>query len=303
MAPRPSRRSMAASRFMQADIADNTRRAYLADLHHYTDCGCSIPTTVNELLWYLDERAGLDAVSTLKRRVMAIRYAHVIQGLASPTDDPTVKLVLRNFKRRYGSAQRQAKPLLRRELRKIIRSMNKTAKDLRDKALLLVGFAGAFRRSELIGLNIEDLERVEQGYLIKLRRSKTDQEQIGRIIAIPKIRNSLCPVTAIDRWLQAATIDKGPIFQRLARNGKPNGVRLCAAYVSSVLKSRLRAAGIKADDYSAHSLRAGLVTEAAKAGVPAWKIQQTTGHKTESMLARYIRDADLWTGNAAHAAM
>lgn len=299
MGSKHARNDRAIAHFTQANLTESTRRAYAGDLEHFKQLGGKIPADARMVARYLAECAGFFETSTLKRRVMAVRHAHLNMGLPSPTDDPSVKAVLRGIQRQYGRAQQQAKPILRRHLRKIGRHYTKSFRDVRDKALLLLGFAGAFRRSELVGLNISDLERVDEGFLIQLRSSKTDQERVGRTVAIPKVRSSLCAVTALERWLQKGDIKEGPIFQRLNRAGKPNGTRLDGAYVSLILKARLEAAGICSEDFSAHSLRAGLVTEAALAGIPAWKIRMQTGHKTEAMLSRYIRDADLFTGNAA----
>jgi integrase len=304
MATIRARNDRAIAEFTRANLTESTRRAYSSDLTHFKTNGGKVPATVTMVSRYLAQCAGEYAVSTLKRRLMAIRQAHVARSLPSPTDDPSIKALLRGIQRKNLCAQRQARPILQCDLRKICRRFTKSPLDLRDKALLLLGFAGAFRRSELVAVNVGDLERTDEGFLIQLRRSKTDQEGWGRTIAIPKVRGSLCAVAALERWLKEAEIDESsaPIFQRLSRAGKPNGCRLHAAYVSLVLKSRLAATGVNATDYSAHSLRAGLVTEASKAGVPPWKIQQQTGHKTEAMVSRYIRDADLFRGNAAAAA-
>lgn len=151
-------------------------------------------------------------------------------------------------------------------------------------------------------MNLNDIEWVEEGCLVHLRRSKTDQERVGRIVAIPKLRGSLCPVKALENWPTAASITHGPIFRRLSRTGAATKHRLDAGYVSILLKAHLDRTGIDSAEYSAHSLRAGLVTAAATAGVPSWKIRQQTGHKTDVIVARYIRDADMWTGNAASVA-
>jgi integrase len=292
----------AVARFTQARLSPNTRRAYNTDLHDFFHHGGKIPATPKQIVLYLAESAGWYTVGTLKRRLMAIRHAHVERGFQTPTSDPSIQAILRGIKRQYGTAQRQVKPLLRCHLRKIVKTMGQTPLALRDKALLLLGFFGAFRRSELVGLNVDDLEWVEEGCLVHLRHSKTDQEQVGRIIAIPRLRGSPCPVRALEKWLAVADIDHGPVFRRLTRSGTASKHRLDAAYVSLLLKCHLKRIGIDATDYSAHSLRAGLVTEAAKAGVPSWKIRQQTGHKTEAMVSRYIRDVDLWAGNAAAAA-
>jgi integrase len=169
----------------------------------------------------------------------------------------------------------------------------------RDKALLLIGFAGGFRRSELVDLNAADIESVRQGIIIHLRRSKTDQEGAGRKIGIPFGRTRHCPVAGIERWLTRSGIAQGPLFRPVDRHGFISDLRLSAEAVSLVLKERVAAAGFDPSGYSGHSLRAGLATSAAQSGVPAWKIRQQTGHASDAMLVRYIRDGELFTDNVA----
>jgi integrase len=303
MTERRTTKRMTAADFEHGNLSANTRRAYAADIKHFRKHGGKIPTNADAIIAYLADQSGWLSVATLNRRLMAIRQAHTAMNLPSPLDDPRINSVLRGIKREYGTAQHQAKPVLRRHLRKMLKPMGKSPLDLRDKALLLLGFAGGFRRSELMALNIDDIERVKEGFYIRLRGSKTDQEKKGRTVAIPQLTSSLCAVAAVERWLRYSHIDDGPIFQSVSRSGKPTGIRLADGYVSVILKQRLTAAGIDASDYSAHSLRAGLVTEATKAGISTAKIMAQTGHKSFAMLSRYIRDADLFAGNAARAVM
>lgn len=286
----------------EATLAKNTKLAYASDLKDFLRSGGKIPATPEMLITYLMECGGWFAYSTIKRRLISIKKAHQEQKYFSPTEDPKVKALLRGIKRKYGCAQRQAKPVTRDNLRCIVSTLDNSARDARDKAILLLGFAGAFRRSELVFLDVEDIEIISEGLLINLRRSKTDQEQRGRMVAIPKVRSRLCAVRALIQWLKIADIQDGAIFQSLSKSGTPTGKRLDAGHVSSLLKRKIGEIGKDAKKYSAHSLRAGLVTEAAKAGVSSWKIRQQTGHKTEAALARYIRDVNIWDGNAAVAA-
>jgi len=286
----------------EASLAKNTRYAYASDLKQFIKWGGRIPCSAAAVESYLMHRAYDLSVATLCRRVMAIRNAHVERGLRSPTDDPEVKKVLRGIRRQFGVAQKQAKPLTRKLLRRIVRSMDHSPIDRRDRALLLLGFAGGFRRSELVALDVEDLEPTEEGLMVRIKRSKTDQEQRGRLVAIPLLGGRLCPVTALEKWLKSARIKAGPIFRSFDRGGGLTALRLDGGYVSQVVKDRLEALGIDPKSYSAHSLRAGLVTEAARAGVPSWKIRQQTGHRSEATLARYVRDAELWQNNSALAA-
>lgn len=167
--------------------------------------------------------------------------------------------------------------------------------------MLLIGFAGGFRRSELVGLDVEDVEPVKQGIIITIRRSKTDQLGIGRKIGIPYGRGRHCPVVSLENWRERAGIDEGPIFRPVTRHGRVRPIRLSGEAVSLVIKECLGAAGINPAQFSGHSLRAGFVTSAAQAGVSSWKIREQTGHKSEAMLARYIRNGEMFLDNAAGA--
>ena len=172
-------------------------------------------------------------------------------------------------------------------------------KGLRDRALLLLGFAAALRRSELVGLDVEHLERVREGLVVNLVRSKTDQEGGGRRIAVPYGRSQACPVTAVNNWLRVAGIDTGPVFRSVDKAGAVAIGRLSAQSVSLIVKRSACAIGLDSASFSSHSLRAGLVTSAAKAGVSISKIQAQTGHRSLAMLARYVRDAKIFENNAA----
>ena len=156
-----------------------------------------------------------------------------------------------------------------------------------------------FRRSELAANNCTDIESVRQGVVIHVRRSKTDQEGIGRKIGIPHGRTRWCPVTALNDWLECARIEDGPVFRPVDRHGRVQGQRLSGEAVSLVIKERVAAVGLEPNEFSGHSLRAGLATSAAAAGVSSWKIRQQTGHASDAMLARYIRDGEMFVDNAA----
>jgi integrase len=191
--------------------------------------------------------------------------------------------------------------LLRADLFTALDTLGQTIKDDRDRALLLIGFAGGFRRSELVGLDCGDVGRVPEGIVLLLRRSKTDPEGNGRKIGIPFGRTRHCPVTALDRWLKRAELITGPVFRRVDRHGRVLSQRLSGEAVGLIVKARLEAASIDPSGYSGHSLRAGLITSAAQAGVPTFKIRQQSGHASDAMLARYIRDGEMFSGNAAGA--
>ena len=167
--------------------------------------------------------------------------------------------------------------------------------------MLLLGFAGGLRRSELIGLNCDDVVLVRQGIEIILRRSKTDQYGAGRKIGIPHGGGRWCPVVALEQWRAASGITEGPMFRPIDPHHRVATKRLSGEAVCLVVRERVQAARINPKDYSGHSLRAGLATSAAQAGVSTWKIRQQTGHASDAMLSRYIRDGDLFLNNAAGA--
>jgi integrase len=177
--------------------------------------------------------------------------------------------------------------------------MGDRLKDLRDRALLLIGFAGGLRRSELAAINLIDFERVRDGIILTIRRSKTDQDRRGRKIGIPFGRNIRCPVRALENWLIAARIEEGPVFRPLDRHGRVSAGRLSGEVVSLIVRDRMGAAGFDPTEYSGHSLRAGFATSGTRAGVSTFKIRQQTGHASDAMLSRYVREGELFLGNAA----
>lgn len=207
---------------------------------------------------------------------------------------------MRGIRRKLGSAQRQAKPLLREDLFRVLDALGESMKDARDRALLLIGFAGGFRRSEIVALDCGDVERVRQGLIVTLRRSKTDQEGVGRKVGIPFGRTRNCPVLALDGWLAGAGIEAGPVFRPVDRHGRVASERLSGEAVS---KERVVAANIDPTGFSGHSLRAGFATSAVQAGVSTFKIRSQTGHVSDAMLARYVRDGELFVDNAAGAVL
>ena len=287
--------------YVEAGIAPATRRAYRADLDHFRAWGGDVPATDAELAAYIAAHATTLKVATLTRRLAAISVAHEAASLPNPVRSILVRATMRGIRRERGSAQRQAKPLLREDLFAVLVAMGDGVKDARDRALLLLGFAGGFRRSELVGLDCTDIEHARQGVIVTLRRSKTDQDGEGRKIGIPFGRTKWCAVAALDQWLGAAGIEDGAIFRRVDRHGRVLPDRLSAEAVSLIVQERVAAAGYDPANFSGHSLRAGLATSAAQAGVSSLKIRQQTGHASDAMLGRYIRDGELFVGNAAGA--
>ncbi len=215
--------SPAIATYVQASLSANTRKPYLSDLAQFEAWGGTVPCTKNTVAAYLADHATRLKPATLARQLVSIGKAHRARGLPSPIKSELVKAVLNGIKRSYGQPQKAAKPLLRDDLFLVLDKMGQRPKDIRDRALLLLGFAGGFRRSELVGLDVEDIEFVRQGLVITLKRSKTDQYAQGRKIGIPFGRTRYCPVLALESWLNTSSISTGPIFKPVSRHGKING--------------------------------------------------------------------------------
>lgn len=284
--------------YVTAALADNTRRAYRGDLADFLKWGGAVPSTPETIAAYIADRAATLSPYTITRRVVGISRAHVSQGLPDPAKNDLVRTVLRGVRRKNGLAQRQVTPLLKQDLLAILQIMNGT-KGIRDRALILLGFAAALRRSELVALDVQDLLYVREGLIVILRKSKTDQEGEGRKIAVPYGRTSACPVKAVQHWLAKAQIADGAVFRSVRKGGLVVGDRLRPPAVALILKAYSAVAELNASDISGHSLRSGLVTSAVQIGVATHKIQQQTGHRSMEMLNRYIRDANLFENNAA----
>lgn len=277
--------------------SESTRRSYAADLRHFKSCGGRIPATAEMVANYLAKNSTKLAVATLEHRLVAIHKAHQNIGAPSPTKSVLVKRTMQGIRRTAGTAQRRVRALVRDDLVELLAAVAKQnpMKAARDKALLLVGFAGAFRRSELVALNAEDLTHYSHGIEILLRRSKTDQEGAGRTVFIPQARSAeRCPVQALSQWLQVAEISAGPIFRAVNRHDQVSDRRLSGQAVGLIVKSSVAAARgpDSAALFGGHSLRAGFVTEAAMAGLPTSAIMGQTGHRSLEMVYRYIRPVE-----------
>lgn len=283
---------------LHQSVSDNTKRAYRADMAHYASTQRYLPTTPEGFAEYLVEMAGKYAVATIQRRLIAVSKAHKALGYDDPAKSELVRATMRGIRRSYCVKQRQATALLRDDLFAVLSKLGNRPKDIRDRALLLLGFTTAMRRSELANLDFADLEFVTKGLLVHLRHSKTDQEGQGRMIAVPFGRTRHCAVQAIQAWISLADIHEGALFLGIDKHGNISNQRISGETVSTVVKSSLAEAGYDPAHYSGHSLRAGFATSAAQAGASSYKIRQTTGHKSETSLNRYIRDTDLFNDAA-----
>jgi integrase len=279
--------------FIAAATSENTRRAYQSDVAHFLAWGGCIPATADQVARYLADHSAVLSMATLARRLAGIRAAHVKRGFPDPTKGDLIRLTFRGIRRRLGQPQRRVGALSSDDLRAIVASLGQSTKDIRDAAVLVVGFAGAFRRSELVAIDCNDIDTREDGILIRIPRSKTDQERHSRVVSIPRVPGLMCPVAALERWLLISQISEGPVFRSVTKGGKILPTRISPEAIACILKNRLQAIGRDPTCYSGHSLRAGFATEAARIGVPMWRIRAQTGHLSDSVLERYIREGEL----------
>jgi integrase len=282
--------------YLQASLSQSTRRAYTTDIAQFLQWGGRIPAAPERLATYLAQQAEKLSYATLCRRVVAIGRAHTVKQLPSPSDSEIVKSTMQGIRRTKGVSQRRVAPVLLHDVRNMVRKLI-GIRGARDKALLLMGFAGAFRRSELVAICVQDVQLVAEGMVIRLRRGKTDQGGAGRDIAVPYMRGSCCPVKAVVAWLAMSGITGGALFRRVDRYGHITGAGLTPQSVALIVKERAEAVGLDAQQLSGHSLRAGFVTSASQCGASSWKIRQQTGHRSEAGVHRYIRDSQLFTDN------
>ena len=289
--------------------ANNTVRAYKSD---FNDFGLfcaqngfkSLPTTPDTISLYLSYLSSKDIkVSTLKRRLVSIKVLHKLKGHYLDSKNPIIIETLMGIKRRKGSIQRGKKPILLNNLKEIINAIDRQNKEeikkFRDRSIILIGFAGGFRRNEIVSLDCEDLDFVQEGLKIDIRRSKTDQFGQGFTKALPYFDSSqYCPVLSLKKWIEASKITSGPVFRRFSKGSKLSKNRLTDQTVALLIKEYLKLAGIDNKNYSGHSLRSGFATSAAESGVEERSIMAMTGHKSTEMVRRYIKEANLFKNNA-----
>ncbi len=293
----------AALRFAKAEKSPATRRAYATDYRLFCRwCearGLSpMPAATETVAAYLAHEAenGCKA-STIARRCAAIGYAHKLAGNESSTASESIRAVLRGIRRTLGTAPTRKAPVTADLLLAMISSAGTGPKGLRDRALVLLGFAGAFRRSELVALDVSDLQETEAGLLVTIRRSKTDQEAQGRTVAI--VRGSIaCPVDAVHKWIETAGIDNGPLFHPVAKGGKVMAGRLSDKQVARTIKAFAARLGLDGAAFGGHSLRAGFLTSAAARGASIFKMADQSGHKNMDTLRGYVRNAELFQDHA-----
>ena len=293
---------------LKSSKANNTLRAYKSDFRDFgVFCAKhgfnSMPTEPKVVSLYLTHLSASSKISTLRRRLVSIGVVHKIKGHYLDTKHPVIVENLMGIKRKKGSIQSGKKPILINHLKQIINIIDEQKiekiKKLRNKTLILLGFGGGFRRTELVYIDHEDLDFVQEGVKITIRRSKTDQFGEGMIKGLPYFSNEkYCPVTNLKNWLTLSKIKTGPIFRRFAKGSILTSHRLTDQSVALIIKDCLKSAGIENQNFSGHSLRSGFATVAAESGADERSIMAMTGHKTTQMVRRYIREANIFKNNA-----
>jgi site-specific recombinase XerD len=291
--------------FARAEKAPATRQAYRSDFASFCAwCAgrgvASLPAEPGTVAAFLAAEAARGIKpSSIGRRVAAIRHAHKLAGHDEPpTNSEIVKATVRGIRRTLGAGQVRKAPATADKIVAMVTVAPRVdLKGLRDRALLLLGFAGAFRRSELVALDVADLEFCDGGLRVHIRRSKADQEGVGMTVAI--VAGSIaCPVKAVQAWLEASRVTTGPLFRAVAKGGRISNVRLSDRTVANVVKAGASRVGLNAADFSGHSLRAGFLTSAALRGASIFKMMDVSRHKSMDTLRGYVRDADLFRDHA-----
>ena len=293
---------------LKSSKANNTLRAYKSDFRDF-EAFCakhnlsSLPSEPKIISLYLTEISKNSKFNTLKRRLVSISMFHKLKGHYLDTKHPIIVENLMGIRRVKGSIQTGKKPILINHLKLIINVINekkiKEIKKFRDKSILLIGFGGGFRRTELISLDYKDLEFVPEGLKITIKKSKTDQFGEGMLKALPYFSNEkYCPIANLKKWLEISKIKSGSIFRRFSKGSILTDKRLSDQSVVLLIKEYLKLAGIENENFAGHSLRSGFATVAADSGADERSIMAMTGHKSTEMVRRYIKEANLFKNNA-----
>ncbi|MEI7996324.1 MAG: site-specific integrase [Methylococcaceae bacterium] len=293
-----------AKHYIDQSLSFATRKAYASDVKIFS-AWCvahavpALPAAPDTVALFLANQAQTGvAASTLTRRLAAIKFAHEAAGHGTPTAHQGVTAALKGIRRAQGTAPAKKKAATADIIKEMVRHCPHTLTGQRDRALLLLGFAGAFRRAELVALTVEDLVFVADGLRVTIRKSKTDQEGAGQVIAIPHGSVWFCPVKALKQWLAIAGIEAGAIFRAVRKGGRIGSAALSDKSVANLVKHYAGQVGLNAADFAAHSLRAGFVTSAAEAGASIFKMAEVSRHRSTDVLAGYVRSANLFKDHA-----
>lgn len=287
----------------QAAKSENTLKSYKTQMTAFMSWakakGVSpLPAEPESVAAYLTARMkGGAKSSTLAVIVAAIRHYHKEAGHRSPTDSQGVQNVMRGIRRTIGTAPNQKQPATAERVAAMITHIADTLQGKRDKAVILLGMAGAFRRSELVGIDLDDLTETPEGLDVLLHRSKTDQEGSGYVLAIPH-GQTLKPAQAVHDWIKAAQISEGPLFRSISKSGKVSAKALSTHSVANIIKRYAATAGFDAAEMSGHSLRAGFITSAAERNVDINRIMDQSRHTDPRTVRGYIRRAERYKDHA-----
>ncbi|MDC3076524.1 site-specific integrase [Candidatus Pelagibacter sp.] len=293
---------------LKSSKANNTLRAYKSDFRDF-EAFCfkygfkPLPSEPKIVSLYITHLSKNSKISTLRRRLVSISMVHKLKGHYLDTKHPIIVENLMGIRRIKGSIQKGKKPILINHLKSIINVIDEQKiekiKKFRDKTIILVGFGGGFRRTELISIDYEDLDFVNEGLKIIIKKSKTDQFGEGMIKGLPYFDNqNYCPVKNLQKWLEISKIKSGPIFRRFSKGLSLTEKRLTDQSVVLLIKEYLKLAGIDNKHFAGHSLRSGFATVAAESGADERSIMAMTGHKSTQMVRRYIKEANIFKNNA-----
>lgn len=262
----------------------------------------SLPAIPATVVAYLTHLAREQRPSTIQVKLSAIEHYHIIAHLDVPTNGPEVAAVMAGIRRTLGMAVVKKAPVMLDDLRLMVAAIPDSLAGIRDRAIILVGFAGAFRRSELADLDLRDIE-VGRQLKLRLRRSKTDQRGEGTVKVIPALEDrTVCALTALKAWLEQSAIEDGPVFRPIDKWGKVGRKRLSGKAIAQVVKTAVTRIGLDADLFAGHSLRSGFITEAAIGGAEQWEIMEQSKHISEKTMRAYIQDAGVGATEAVRAA-
>jgi integrase len=299
---------MDAKKLMEGTISEHSRKSYLSDFFYFrawciAKGRAHLPAATETVILYLTDLSKRKKYSTIARAATGIHRIYQISGMKSPVDSPEVKDLLRGIRRKIGVVTEQTKPLYWSQIIQMTKKEIGSFMGLRNRALIVLGWCGAFRRSELVGIDIEHIDDIETGIVITIPKSKTDQEKEGKKIFIPSAPGEICPVKLIRALRSRLNRKSGPLFVRTSRRTldffppEPNNDRLSEQSVTLIVKNSVRNIGINPLHYSAHSLRRGFATEAARLGIPERLIAKQTRHHSMEVLRRYIDDGTLTQNN------
>lgn len=289
--------------YVKAATSSNTRQAYRKDILHFISWGGVLPTTPDVIVAYLKAYANQLNPRTLQRRVTALKNWHLYQGFVDPTGYVLVRKTLTGIQNIHGKPKHKAPALQIEDLIKMTSYLKSSGRniDIRNNALLQIGFFGAFRRSEITAINYEHIVFLPKGIEIIIPRSKTDQSGEGQKCAIPYGDKSLCPVTALKEWCDMANITTGYIFRSVSKSGAIGQESIKASHLNIIIKNVAENCSLKdAEKYSSHSLRRGFATVASQQGASLGAIMRQGRWQNSNTALSYIAEAQIFDDNAAN---